>query len=197
MSMYCGKCGAKRDSRSKYCISCGKEFKTSFKEDGVKKDSKEPTQVAPSAKAAKPKWMRIMIVAGGIGGVVLAVLLVFWLAGSFHEEEKGEEVTEADAASPLGLVDQARAKADAGDLAGAIKQLEEVTKKNPKEGVFFWYLADFYRERGDLEAGIRALEQCYECYKEDGFWGPESLKKKEELRRELIRIKSGAKGAKK
>jgi len=194
--MYCGKCGAKRDSRSKYCISCGKEFKSSFKEEETKKSGKEASAATSPVKAAKPKWMRIVIVAGGAAGVVLAVLMVFWLAGSFHEKKEGTETVVADTASPLGLVDQARAKADAGDLAGAIRQLEEVTKKNPKEGVFFWYLADFYKEQGNLEAGIRALEKCYECYKEDSFWGPESLKKKEELRRELIRKQSGAKGAK-
>jgi cytochrome c-type biogenesis protein CcmH/NrfG len=197
MSLFCGKCGAKRDSRSKYCIGCGKEFKSAYKEEETKKENKESSAATSSAKVAKPKWMRIVIVAGGVAAVVLAVLLVFWLATSFHKEEQGPEAVTADLGSPLGLVDQARAKADAGDLAGAIKQLEEVTKKNPKEGVFFWYLADFYREQGNLEAGIRALEKCYECYKEDSFWGPESLKKKEELRRELIRIKSGAKGAKK
>jgi hypothetical protein len=192
MAMFCGKCGTKRDSRSKYCISCGQEFKAPLKEEEAKKLPKEKLGVSLSKK---PVWVRVLIVAGGVAGVVCAVLLVFWLAGTFRNHSDDEE-TVAEGDSPLSLVDQARAKADAGDLDGAIKQMVSVTDKNSTEGVFFWYLADFYREKGQLELGIRALEKCYECYKEDSFWGPESLKKKEEFRLELLRAKSSKKGEK-
>ncbi len=193
MTMFCGKCGTKRDSRSKYCISCGYEFKTPFKEEDAKKSAKEK----PISGIARPTWVRVMIVLGGISGVVLAVLLVFRLAtGSFHKKEKVSDTTVAEGGSPLSLVDQAQAKADAGDLDGAIKQLEDFTKNNPNEGVFYWYLADFYKEQGDLEAGIKTLEKCYNCYKDDSFWGAETLKKKEEFRQELLRIKGRGKEAK-
>ena len=187
MTTFCGKCGTKRDSRSKYCISCGEEFKAPFKE--KEDEAKKPVakEKAPFGKV-KAKWLRALIVVGGVSGVVVAVLLVFWLAGSFHKEKKVDEDGEvADTDSPLFVVDQARDKAEGGDLDGAIKLLVDVIKTSPKEGVYHWYLADFYVEKGDHKLAIKTLEECYECYKDDNFWGPEALKKKEEVRRMLLR----------
>ena len=186
MTMYCGKCGTKRDTRSKYCISCGQEFKTPFKEKEKEEEAKKPAKLKNPLLRVTSKWMRALIVAAGVAGVVLAVLVVFWLAGSFHKEEVGGEAAPPDTSSPLSLVDQARSMADSGDLDGAIKHLEDVSKANPQEGVYYWYLADFYREKGKLQTAIRVLEKCYESYKDDGFWGPEVLKKKEEFRREAL-----------
>lgn len=76
--MFCEKCGAKNDGSNKFCEKCGNKLVAEVKNTPAKKTT---TKTIQSLKVKKPRMSKKQKVLGGVGLVIAAILIAFYLVG--------------------------------------------------------------------------------------------------------------------